>query len=388
MYGVSERFHRAVQASHRAVSWVEILGRDEVIDGVTGGSVKLDANQSIRASISMTIVDPSGYYLDTGSTSDVLGRFGTEVRAWRGVQYPEGDIEVVPLGVFRIESNDPTEQASGFELSVTGRDRSSVVNRKTPRPLAIRNGTPLNEAIRYLVTAMLPGARFELYDNPWTTGTMLVETGGNPWDIATKLAAASGLVLFVDRLGIFRTMPGLAPDDPVQWLFDEGERCTFTDPPQVGRGSGQPVPNGFIVTGTSTGSTSSGIRGEAWDMDPDSPTYRYGPYGENVETISNDKIRTQAQAQLAAELSLRQALGASLSMNFSAVVHPALDPYDITWARRRKVGIDRAFYLSSYEIPLDATAAASGTLSKHFNAAEAAIQAQIAGLIGGDGGVA
>lgn len=386
MYGVSERFHKAVQTSHQATSWVEILPSGERIDGITSGTVKLDSAQSIRASLDMTIADPTGYYLDTGSAGDVLSRFGSEVRAWRGVQFDDGDIEAVPLGVFRIEANEPTEQASGFELAVTGRDRSSVVNRKTPRPIAIVNGTPLNDVIRRLVTAMLPSAVFELYENPWTTGTMLIEVGGNPWDVATKLAASSGLVLFVDRLGVFRTMPGLAPDDPVQWLFDEGERCTFTAPPQVGRGTGQPIPNGYIVTGTSTGSSSSGIQGEAWDMDPASPTYRYGPYGENVETVSSDKVRTNAQAQLASEMLLRQALGASVSMTFSSVVHPALDPYDIVWARRRKVGIDRAFYLSAYEIPLSPTEAANGTLAKHFNAAEAVIQAQIAGLIGEAGG--
>lgn len=385
MYGVSERFHKAVQTSHQATSWVEILPSGERIDGIVTGSVKLDSTQSIRASIDMTIADPSGYYLDTGSTSDVLGRFGTEVRAWRGVVFDDG-IEAVPLGVFRIESNEPTEQASGFELAVTGRDRSSVVNRKTPRPIALVNGTPLNDAIRRLVTAMLPGAVFDLYENQWTTGTMLVEAGGNPWDVAAKLAAASGLVLFVDRLGIFRSMPGLAPDDPVQWLFDEGERCTWTTPPSVGRGTGQPIPNGYIVSGTSTGSTSSGIQAEAWDMDPASPTYRYGPYGENVETVSSDKIRTLAQAQLAADMLLRQALGASLSMTFSSIVHPALDPYDVVWARRSKVGIDRAFYLAAHEIPLSATDPANGTLAKHFNAAEAVIQAQIAGLIGEAGG--
>lgn len=383
MYETSARFRRAVRTSHRAFSYVEIVGTGERISGITGGGVKLDATGSVRASLSLSVIDPASLYVQTGKAGDKLSQFGTEVAAYRGVIYPDNTTEAVPLGVFRIDSNVPTERESGFELSISARDRSSLVARPAPRPLAIRNGTPINEALRAIIMLMYPAALVELVDNDWTTGTMLIETGSNPWDTATKLAAASGLVLFVDRLGVFRTQPGLDPAAEALWLFDEGENCTFTGPPSVDRASGE-IPNGFIVKGSSSGSNSSGVYGEAWDMDPNSPTYRYGPYGENAKVVNTDKAKTPAQAQLAAELLLRQALGRSKTMSYSSLVNPALDPYDVVWVRRPKVFVDEPFYVSSLDIPLQVDQDSPGVLYRHLSSTEAAIEAQIADLVGAD----
>lgn len=378
MWPVSSRFLDEVRQSHRVVSWVEILGRDgEVVSGWSEASVTLDGMAPVRGVLSMKITDPSGYYLDRGRVTDPLSRFGAEVRPWRGVRYGDGRVEAVPLGTFRIESNLPAELASGWELTVAGRDRSAIVSRKNSRPIVITNGTKLNDAIRTIVLAMYPQASFNLADVPWRTGTMLIEPGSDPWSVAVQLANASGMLLYCDRLGVFTTSTGLAPNDPVVWMFDEGERCTFTEAPTVGRGTRQDIPNGFIVKGSSAGSTSVGIHGEAWDMDPSSPTYRYGPYGENVEIIQSDKVTSMAQAQQAAEVMLRQAKGQAVSLGANVVPNPALDPYDVSWVRRSAMDVNGPFYLSSLSIPLDA----AGTMGVNLGQHDAGFEAPLDDLV-------
>lgn len=381
MYPVSERFAAAVRTSHRAMSWVEIVGTGEIVTGWFDASVSMDSTALVRAGFSMKIADPTGYYIDRGLGDDPLSRFGVEVRPWRGVVFEDDTVEAVPLGVYRIETNDPTEVRGGYELDIRGRDRSSLINRKSPRPIVVANGTPLNDAIASIIAAMYPAATFDLTEVPWNTGAMLIEAGGNPWEKAVELAAGSGLVLFCDRNGVFCSVPGLDPSNPVSWVFDEGEECTFTDIPSVGRGSGSPIPNGYIVKGTSSSSSSSGIHGEAWDNDPRSPTWRGGRYGEIVEIVQTDKVRNNEQAQQAAELLLRRAMGGIQSMSFSAIVNPALDPYDIVWARRSSIGVDRAWYMANLTIPLDVKDSMTGALGYHSSAAEAAVESIVGGLL-------
>ena len=87
---------------------------------------------------------------------------------------------------------------------------------------------------------------------------------------------------------------------------------------------------------------------------------------------------------LAAELLLRRALGRSVEFSFSGVPVPHLDPYDIVWARRRQVGVDESFFLSSYDIPLAVTDAAGGALGRHLSNADAATTERIESLLGTD----
>lgn len=384
MFPVSQRFRDAVRTTHRSISWVEIVDRNEVVQGVIEGKVKYDSTAVIQGSIEMTVADKTGYYLDRGLPTDPLTRFGSEVRPWRGVVFPDGDIEAVPLGTFRVDSNVPEEREGGaYELKIKGRDRSSIANRPTSAPVAIANGTPVNEAIIALVTAAVPSATFELTEVPWTTGPLLVPAGNPTYAQAVELASASGLVLGVDRLGVFRTHHGLDPTDDVVWFFDEGEDCTFTEVPSVERGAGDATPNGFIVEGksNSVGGSSSGIRAEAWDDDPRSPTWRGGPYGEVPRFVTSEKVQTQAQAQVAAELLLRQRGSEVQSLKVQFPPAPQLDTYDVAWVRRSAIEVDHTFYFDTLEIPLAADEAMEATLGYHFGADEAALEARISDLL-------
>lgn len=376
MQDVSERFLQATLSSHRALGFVEILSAsDEVIDGVTSCSVTMEADALIQGSMTMSVLDPTGRYLDRGRAEDLLSPYGSEVRPWRGIQYPDGSIDVVPLGTFRITTNDPAEtEGGGYQLSITGHDRSSIVSRKSARPISVLKGTPTAEAIMLIILAMYPQATFQLIDVPFTTGTMLIEQGKNPWEVAVNLAAETGLVLHVDRLGVFTTEEALVPGDPPVWAIVDGERSTLTSVPTVGRTS-QSLPNGYIVTGSASSVDSATVRGEAWDMDPTSPTFRYGRYGENAEHIQSDRVTSNTQAQAAAELMLHRNIGRANEFNFAMVPNVALDPFDVIYAKRASVGVDGAFYIASITTPIEVTTDQTGILRRMSTETDLALEA-------------
>lgn len=362
MQAVSESFLRTVTTSHRAIFRVDILdAHGDVSESITslvqGPTVTLDGTASIRSTMSFTLLDPLDRYLVRGSVNDVLSPFGSEVRLWRGVVLNDGTEEVTPLGTFRVETNDPTDD--DHILSVTGKDRSSIVSRKAPRPLSIPNGTTLEAAVTRIVLHMLPTAVFDLPPTNDRVPTMLIKAGDNPWDIAVQMAAHHGYALYVDRMGVFRmdpTVPGAAV-----WIFGAGPRNLFTAKPSERNGRNSSVPNGFIVTSNSTGGDSSGVRGEAWDENPESPTYRYGPYGENAEHVASDKVTTTDAARRGAEMLLRRALGRVGEMTFSSVPNPALDPDDVVLVQGSRGGTG-VYYLSQLTIPLEASSPMTGTM--------------------------
>lgn len=362
MQPVSDSFLRAVTTSHQSTFRVDILNArgdvsESITDLVESPTATLDGTASIRSTMSFTLLDPLDRYLVRGSVNDVLSPFGTEVRLWRGVVLPGGSEELVPIGTYRIETNDPTED--DHVLTVTGKDRSSIVSRKAPRPLAIPNGTSLEAAVTRIVLHMLPTAVFDLPPTNDRVATMLIKAGDNPWDVAVQLAALHGYALYVDRMGVFRMDP-TAPGSPV-WIFGAGDRNTFTAKPSVRNGRNSSVPNGFIVSSNTAGSDSAGVRGEAWDENPDSPTYRWGPYGENAEHVSSDKVTTVDAARRGAEMLLRRALGRVGEVSFSSVPNPALDPNDVVLVQTAAGGVG-VYYISQLTIPLTASESMSGTL--------------------------
>jgi hypothetical protein len=67
----------------------------------------------------------------------------------------------------------------------------------------------------------------------------------------------------------------------------------------------------------------------AYDDDPRSPTYYLGPFGLVPRFVSNPLIKSQVMGDRVAATQLRNHLGVTRSVNFSAVPNPALDAGDV-----------------------------------------------------------
>lgn len=102
MYAVSQRFLDTIVQPHSPITEVTLFRADGLVETLphTGGSVTVDRGQQTRRTCSVTIADVS---LIPRTALDKLSVYGAQLRIARGVDYGNGETEMVPLGVFRID---------------------------------------------------------------------------------------------------------------------------------------------------------------------------------------------------------------------------------------------------------------------------------------------
>ena len=371
MYEVSAAFNLAVTTSHRATYRLEVVneGDREPLTDWIGAAVDYQAESNIRASLKFSMPDPDGKYLPRAKASDLLSPFGTEVMAWRGVRFADGHVEEVPLGVFTVMSNTPTETGRGFSLAVDCLDRAARVNRKLPRAVMITNGTPVVDAVKKIVRTVYPGADFLMPDDiDVRTPTLFYDIGINALESVNKICDSAAYTFYADRSGSFTMEKVPDKDTPQTWVFEEGANATIVGEMSRTLGDSVQIPNGFIVTAAGVGSDTAGIKAEAWDDDAASPTYRYGRYGENAEMVSSEKVTTLTQAQQLADALLQRALGRTDEVSLATIPHPAIDVDDVVSLRRTSLAMSGVYYITTVSMPLAASETSSMTLRRVWGA--------------------
>lgn len=103
------------------------------------------------------------------------------------------------------------------------------------------------------------------------------------------------------------------------------------------------------------------VRGEAWDLDEDSPTYSLGRFGRKPKIVRSEQVATAAQATATAEAMLPDVTGVSEPLNWSQLVDPWLDCRDVITHKRPRLGVNRDYRLQTLTIPLGASQAMSAT---------------------------
>lgn len=102
MYPVSDRFLKAIVEPHNPVTEVILFRADGLVETLehVGGTVQVDRGSAARRTCSVTIADTS---LIPRTAADKLSVYGARLRISRGIDYGNGTVELVPLGVFRID---------------------------------------------------------------------------------------------------------------------------------------------------------------------------------------------------------------------------------------------------------------------------------------------
>jgi hypothetical protein len=201
---------------------------------------------------------------------------------------------------------------------------------------------------------MVPQAGFH-GDTPWTAPSLFFPADTDRWAEAQKLATSFGadLGFGLDGDVEFSDFVDLQTAEPV-WRFVEGEEgCVFTEITKEVKTDH--LRTGVIVIGTHS-SLRSEVRGEAWDLRPNSPTYRYGRLGERPLRVYSELPQTVGQAEAMAQRLLMTVLAQSDMVSFSAPVNPALDLcdlVDISWPRCR---INGRYMVESIDLPVDGSA--------------------------------
>lgn len=349
MYPVSKGFLAALSQSHQVATEVKLFradGRVETLEH-TGGSVTVDRGQATRRTCSVTIANTG---LIPRTAADKLSVYGAQLRISRGIRYPGGSIEMVPLGVFRID--EVSGDVDDGPVTIGGKSLEAMVaDDKFTTPTKV-SGTAVG-AVTSLIQASLPAASVvnRAVDN--TIGPRTWDVEGDRWAAVAECAAAIGAEVYCDADGVFiaAELPDLLDVQPV-WTVAAGEGGAYVS---ATRGmSLDGVYNGVLARGESTESDLPPVSALVTDDDPTSPTYWAGPFGHRPDFISSATLTSVNACTAAATLRLRAAKAPNASADISSLPNPALEPGDVIRVVYPN-GTRELHQIQSFTVPLDAS---------------------------------
>lgn len=342
-----------VQRQRLRATRVDVLRDGQpVITGLraTDGSVTVSsATGSARRTCSLTAVDDDGDLVIDDPT-DPLAPYGNELALYRGVTSLPG--ELVPLGVFRIDSAEASWSGGGVQIAVNGTDRSAVVAAdKFTDYDSIYNGAPALYALNQLVQPALPAS--QVYDFANVNTMVTAQTyapGDDRWAAAQELAAEIGCLLYFDQAGTLKLEQIVDPAtrNP-DWTFTVGQASLMT---AVSNNYDRTAAANVIVAIAQGSNVDSPLLAVAQDDDPNSPTWVGGRFGSNVLALTSNTLNTAYDLQVYADSQLLLYKGATRQVQLSAVPVPHLDAYSIIAVQADRVGLADRFVVDQMTVPL------------------------------------
>ncbi|MFB7647122.1 DUF5047 domain-containing protein [Streptomyces sp. NPDC056084] len=351
MYNVSARFLATLAESHAPVIQAQLFtatGATQSLN-ISGGSVTVDRGSVTRRTCSVTIADTS---LIPRTATAKLNVYGARLRIARGVTYADGTSELVPVGLFRIDSiggdvDDGPVTLAGKSLECIIQDDQFTVPYKATSSAV--------SAITAIIQRSIPGASVINRAADTTIGPRTWDIGSDPMASAAELAATMGAEVYADADGTFiiAALPDITTAMPV-WTVSAGEGGVYVSANRAM--SADKVYNGVLARGENTESGVAPVSALVTDSDPSSPTYWSGPFGRRPLFYTSSALINSVQAQAAAGLKLAAARAPNATADLSSLPNPALEPGDIL----RVVypdGSAELHQVQSFTVPLDTSTA-------------------------------
>lgn len=321
MYPVSTTFGRAIRQAHtmyaRLDVWYDgnLLASDlEILDG----QVTVHPGAGVRRTLDVTVADVGWW--------DTLEPVGTELRPYRGIRYPSGAVEAVPLGVFIVDQHAMSVAPGGGITIRSAPDRWSKVQKaRFEIPEASTSGSlAADEAARLITEATDTGAT-NTASSTATVGALVYERDRE--QIVNRLLAAAAAEAFHDWDGelVVQDVPllGQVP----AWTVDASESGVLLGGNRSRDRSR--TYNVVVVTSDTVDGQTPPAPVVVEDDDPTSITYTGGPMGR-VPYFWNSPVQlTTGQAQGAGRAILNRVKGTNAQLDLDAVAHPGLDRGDV-----------------------------------------------------------
>jgi hypothetical protein len=358
MRAVTDAFAAAVVQPHRLATLAEVINDDgdETTVEIVDGNVTLDRTAAVRGRCDVTIVDDGTLDLVPAGATDLLAPYGNEIRLSRGVQYADGTVELVSLGVFRIQDAEVTDDPSGMQIRIAGQDRAArFIDARFEEPYQVASGDNYATAIEDVLQAAWPDIPTDFTATALTTPAVIAQEGDDRWAFAQSMATAISMDLYFDGDGTCILAP-VVLTDPVLSIA-EGENGVLVAAGR--RWTREGTFNRVIATGENTGEAAP-ARGVATDDNPLSPTYYFGQFGKVPRFYASPFITNDAQAASAAQKILDDELGTTEQVSFGSYVLPQLEPGDTVRVTRLRAGIDEDHIVDSLTAPLKADGTMSG----------------------------
>lgn len=354
MQPVSARWEPAVRAGFVSIVEADAARGAHVVrlPTVVGGVVVRDRSAKVRGRVDLVLADAVSMVTDPAG---ILAPLGSEVYVRAGIDYGGGPVEVVPLGVFRVDQAEPRSDGT---VQVTGQDRAAhIIDARLEAPYTVPAGTNYATAVYDFVRAGYPDVVFAADPVTATTPLIIVEEQADRWDTALGWAEAIGWELFFNGAGVlrFRPEPSVATTAPL-FSIDEGPGGVLVDDAAPWARSGRY--NRVIAVGENPAEGAI-YRGVWTDDDPASPTRYDGPFGRVPRWYASPLISSDAQAASAAAGIGRRQQGTVLPVTWTMAPNYALeegDPVTLT----RSTGETPVVLIDQLAYPLTVEQSMSG----------------------------
>lgn len=357
MQSCTAAFLNEVQTNHKIVIVAEIWNNNTYTQTVypLDGSVTVDARRAVRRNASIELIDEDGTLNPNLSTS-VLTPYGTEIKLYRGVQYSDGTIETIPLGIFEVVSVRWVYGGEGLRLSVEMEDRSRIIMLKRfTSPYNVAASTNYATLLANLVTSrdstISTSVTSTTFSSPAGGVKVLgIDSDNDPWNDVVSMAEGIGQEAYFDVYGVFTTTPMVRLVDKTP-VISVSESTTGTLLHIDQSVSTDNIYNGVIAKAEGTHLLTP-LETRVWDDATSSPTRRTGPLGERPFDWSSSWITSQAQLDWDASYILDSVRGTPVT--FDMVPNPALDVRDVVTLSVPTLGFSANVVIDNLRIPLGA----------------------------------
>lgn len=325
MIPASDLLKEAVKYSHTQQTVVDVYRKGVLAVpnvAVVDGSVTADRGQKARLAAKVTLVLNSW---EATQVDPLVCRF--KVR--HGVT-SMGVADLTQLGEFRV---DDVDRSATGEIGLSGSGLESyVIDARFIAPRTPPYGSDTVGTIRQLITEALPGVTVRALNTQNRIVTATAPWEKERWDAIDSLAASVNAEVFVNNLGefIIADVPQITTGAQVA-TFDVGDGQLLVDRSQ--KETRDQVYNAVSVAGSSSDPNVPPVWAWAADMDPNSDTFFYGPFGQ-VPRFFNSQFFTTVQQCLdyAVEL-LVQSLAANKTLSFTGLPMDYLEVGDLVGVR-------------------------------------------------------
>ena len=321
MWPTSTQWDEALKVSHSLTTYAEVWRRG-VYTGtrlaLLDGTVRGDEGSKVRRTLSASTdrVD-----LAPADADDFLTPVDTDLKVYSGFAYTDGSTEVVPVGVFRLESPG---RASRFDaLSLSGADYASVLQRaRFLKPYNVAKNLHVVDVIETLAHEVLPWVDVLDLTGSNTKTTALV-FDRERWDAMENLATSIGAEVAFNPEGnlVIRDVPTVA--DPVVFDIDTDVRTSILLDASVGLDL-TGVYNAVVASSSDTD-----VPPVTYTLKQASGPLRWRTGFEYPRFYSSPLLKTKTQCYTAAKGILARSLAYTQTLDPTIVPNPALDIGDV-----------------------------------------------------------
>lgn len=348
-------FDQQIRAGGTAICQVDVydnagtLLQSEIPISVDSGQsyVTVDtSNPGVRRTLTLELVP--------GVLEAVVQPGAAVLKAYRGVRYTDGTTELIPLGVFEIDTETvgyaaTTNNGATNTIQITCPDHWASVQGARFEAPEITNGSNITEALRLMQGAF--GTPPTIAENS-ATSTLTTVQAVWPLDrdqAILSLLSAAGAEAFFDNVGniVCRDLPKLT-EEPV-WTADSGQTGVLVDATRTRTRA--TTYNVVIVAAVMANGAELFDPITVEDDDPTSPTY-IGTYGRRPYFVSTATVTTEAQATAYGQSVLALVTAKAAQKTMDTVVHPCLDGGDTIDVVLPDGSIERDL-IQTVTIPLD-----------------------------------